>query len=374
MSVRAGIIGTGFMARVHAQAIASGGHHLVGVAGSTREKAEAFAASRPATVPVATIDELIGLRPDVVHVTTPNALHREQAEAIMDAGIGVVVEKPLATSVEDAEALARRQGDVPVAAVPFIYRYYGLVREIRERIRSTPDNRLWMLHGSYLQDWLAGVDQSNWRVDPAAGGASRAFGDIGVHWCDLMEFVTGHRITTVTATVGNAFERAGGPSQNRTEDGAVLTFATDHGAIGSLVVSQASAGRDNRLYFSFDGPEESYEFDQQLPERAWIGRRDESRLITRNPAKAAASPVGLEPVPAGHPQGYQQCFNDFVADAYGALRGTPSDTLPTFADGLRAAHLTRAVLESARTGSAVAVPAFTGLADRVIASALAVSH
>lgn len=308
MSVRAGIIGTGFMARVHAQAIASGGHHLVGVAGSTREKAEAFVATRPAAVPVASVEELIALRPDVIHVTTPNALHRAQAEAIMDAGIGVIVEKPLATSVEDAEALARRQADAPVAAVPFIYRYYGLVREIRERIRRNPDNRLWVLHGSYLQDWLAGADQTNWRVDPAAGGASRAFGDIGVHWCDLMEFVTGHRITTVTATVGNAFEREGGPSQNRTEDGAVLTFTTNHGAIGSLVVSQASAGRDNRLYFSFDGPEESYEFDQQLPERAWIGRRDENRLVTRNPAKAVASPVGLEPVPAGHPQGYQQCF------------------------------------------------------------------
>jgi len=350
MSVRAGIIGTGFMARVHAQAIASGGHRLVGVAGSTREKAETFTASRPATVPVGSVDELIGLRPEVVHVTTPNALHRAQAEAIMDVGIGVIVEKPLATSVQDAEALARRQADVPVAAVPFIYRYYGLVREIRERIRRTPDNRLWMLHGSYLQDWLAGVDQTNWRVDPAAGGASRAFGDIGVHWCDLMEFVTGHRITTVSATIGNAFERDGGAAQNRTEDGAVLTFTTDHGAIGSLVVSQASAGRDNRLYFSFDGPEESYEFDQQLPERAWVGRRDESRLITRNPAKAWAAQVGAEPVPAGHPQGYQQCFNDFVADAYGALRGTPSDALPTFADGLRAARLTAAVLESASTG------------------------
>lgn len=358
MSVRAGIIGTGFMARVHAQAIASGGHRLVGVAGSTREKAEAFVAERPATVPVASVEELIGLRPDVIHVTTPNALHRDQAEAIMDAGIGVIVEKPLATSVEDAEALARRQGDVPVAAVPFIYRYYGLVREIRERIRRNPDNRLWVLHGSYLQDWLAGVGDTNWRVDPTAGGASRAFGDIGVHWCDLMEFVTGHRITEVTATVGNAFERHGGPAQNLTEDGAVLTFRTDRGAIGSLVVSQASAGRDNRLFFSFDGPDESYEFDQQLPERAWIGRRDESRLITRNPAKATASPVGLEPVPAGHPQGYQQCFNDFVADAYAALTGEASDTLPTFADGLRAARLTAAVLESARTGTRVAVPAF----------------
>ena len=137
-----------------------------------------------------------------------------------------------------------------VTAVPFVYRFYPTVREARARIATGEAGRLWLLHGSYLQDWLAGAGESNWRVDPALGGASRAFGDIGVHWCDLMEFVTGHRIVRLTATTARAFEerstgdRAGAVA---TEDGAVVLFETDQGAAGSVVVSQVTPGRKNRL-------------------------------------------------------------------------------------------------------------------------------
>ena len=122
-------------------------------------------------------------------------------------------------------------------AVPFIYRYYPTVREARDRISRDEAGRLWLLHGSYLQDWLSGRQVSNWRVDPKLGGASRAFGDIGVHWCDLMEFVTGHRITRLVAHWANAHtERPSltdppgvGPTAVATEDGAIVTFETDRG-------------------------------------------------------------------------------------------------------------------------------------------------
>src|SRR3954454_17257565 len=118
-----------------------------------------------------------------------------------------------------------------------------------------------MLHGSYLQDWLASATATNWRVDPAIGGSSRAFGDVGIHWCDLMEFVTGHRITALTARTAVVHpERAGRPVT--TEDGASVLFETDRGATGSLVVSQASPGRKNRLAFSFDGTLASLGFNQ----------------------------------------------------------------------------------------------------------------
>ena len=365
MTVRAGILGTGFMARVHAQAVASSGNTVVGVVGSSWESSTRFAQGLPAGRGLADLDELLALEPDVVHVCTPNALHREQAERILAAGVSVIVEKPLATTAADAAAVVGRRHLARVAAVPFIYRYYPLVREIRERIRRAPKNRLWLLHGSYLQDWLAGVTDTNWRVDPATGGASRAFGDIGVHWCDLMEFVTGQRIVSLSATTGNAFTRAGGAAQNATEDGAIVSFTTDAGAIGSLVVSQASAGRGNRLWFSFDGPDESYEFDQERPETVWVGSRSESRLLQRDPAKAAAAPPGATPLPVGHPQGYQQCFNDFVLDAYRAVQGGESPDLPTVMDGLRASLLTEAVLESAASGATVPVPSvWSYLAER----------
>ena len=132
-----------------------------------------------------------------------------------------------------------------VNAVPFVYRYYPTVREARDRISRDEAGRLWLLHGSYLQDWLSGRQVSNWRVDPKLGGTSRAFGDIGVHWCDLMEFVTGHRITRLVAHWANAYtERPllsdirAGPTAVATEDGAIVTFETDRGAAGSVVVAR----------------------------------------------------------------------------------------------------------------------------------------
>ena len=94
----------------------------------------------------------------------------------------------------EAERLTIGSRAGAVAAVPFVYRFYPTVREARARVAAGEAGSLWLLHGSYLQDWLAGSGATNWRVDPALGGASRAFGDIGVHWCDLMEFVTGQRI------------------------------------------------------------------------------------------------------------------------------------------------------------------------------------
>ncbi|MEK8174960.1 Gfo/Idh/MocA family oxidoreductase [Streptomyces sp. M19] len=130
---------------------------------------------------------------------------------------------------------------------------------------------------------------TNWRVDPVAGGATRAFGDIGVHWCDLAEFVTGQRITRVNAAFARAVPARpaadGGPRPVATEDGAVVLLETDAGAVGSVVVSQASAGYKNALSFSFDGPDASYAFRQETPESLWIGGRDGNQVLTRDPGR-----------------------------------------------------------------------------------------
>jgi predicted dehydrogenase len=353
----AGIIGTGFMSRVHAQAILAGGNSVAGVVGSSLVRGQAAAADYPATHAFATVQDLLDSGVDVVHVCTPNALHFDAALAAIEAGVPVICEKPLATSVGDAVSLVRSAEDRGiVTGIPFIYRYYPLVREIRRRISQQPANRLWLLHGSYLQDWLAEKSATNWRVSTELGGQSRAFGDIGVHWCDLMEFVTGQRIVSVNATAANAFERAGGDGQNETEDGVVLTFRTDAGAVGSLVVSQASAGRRNRLWFSFDGPDASYSFDQETPERAWIGGADGSLLIDRDPSRHPSAELRPTALPAGHPQGYQISFNDFVADTYAAIQGETRHSRPTFTDGLRAALITDAVLTSDADGRWTDVP------------------
>jgi predicted dehydrogenase len=239
-----------------------------------------------------------------------------------------------------------------LAAVPFVYRFYPAVREARARIAAGEAGPLWLLHGTYLQDWLAAADATNWRVDPALGGGSRAFGDIGVHWCDLMEFTTGHRIVRLAARVGTAYEGRGG-----TEDGAVVVFETDQGASGSVVVSQVSPGRKNRLWFSFDGQAASYCFDQEQPDSLWVGATAVNRVVMRGPDTFSDAAAAYARLPAGHPQGYQDAFNAFVSDVYAAIAGQKPEGLPTFSDGLRAAVLTQAVVTAAAEQSWVEVPA-----------------
>lgn len=360
--LRAGIIGSGFMGRVHAHAVRIAGGEVVAVAGSSPAAAADAVDRLRAERAANTSADLIGSSDiDVVHVCTPNGTHRDLVAAALAAGKHVICEKPLATTLEDAALLADlARRSVVVTAVPFVYRYYPAVREARARIAAGEAGRLHFLHGSYLQDWLAQAEDTNWRVDPAVGGASRAFGDIGVHWCDLMEFVTGHRILRLLAHTSTALpERwgAGGSRVVRTEDTATVLFETDCGAAGALVVSQVTLGEKNRLRFSFDGTSASYSFDQESPDVLLVGTRRAKLLVPRDPAVLGPSARAYSTLPAGHPQGYQDSFNLFVGDVYAAIAGEAPDGLATFADGLRAATLTAAVLESASNRSWVEVAA-----------------
>jgi predicted dehydrogenase len=359
---RAGIIGTGFMGSVHAHAVRAAGGEISAVAGRSPAAAEAATAAFGAKTAVDSPEALVARGDvDVVHICTPNATHADLARKAIAAGKAVICEKPLATSVEDAQELtdlADRAG--VVTAVPFVYRFYPAVREARDRIARGDAGRLWLLHGSYLQDWLVGAEATNWRVDSTLGGVSRAFGDIGVHWCDLMEFTTGHKITRLVARTSRAYdqrETGGQLSSVATEDGAALLFETDKGATGSLVISQVSPGRKNRLWFSFDGTEASISFNQERPDTLHVGRTDTSSEIAVGP-QTLTTPGGRRyaKLPPGHPQGYQDSFNAFVADAYAAVQGQAPDGLPTFRDGLRAALITDAVISSAAQQTWVDVP------------------
>jgi predicted dehydrogenase len=344
------------MGRVHSNAVRASGEVLVGVADSNLEQATALQIRAQAERVTASATELIEA-PDIdtVHVCTPNATHFGLVQAALRAGKHVVCEKPLATTAAEAaqlEDLAREAG--VVAAVPFVYRFYPMVREARQRVRRGEAGRLSVLHGSYLQDWLAWESDDNWRVDPAQGGRSRAFGDIGVHWVDLVEFASGQRLVRVNARLLTLYpQRQGphGPFDVHTEDAATVNFETDGGAIGSVVLSQVAAGRKNRFSFSIDGTEASFVFDHDRPEQLWVGGRASSQVLVRSPEDLSPAAAPYATVPAGHPQGYQDCFNAFVADFYRAVRGGTPDGLPRFADGRRAAQVTEAVLASAESRS-----------------------
>ena len=386
-ALRAAIAGAGFIGAVHARSARLAGARLVGVAASTPERSEAAAARLGAerAFPSA---EAIAEAPDVdiVHVCTPNHLHVAVAEAALAAGKHVICEKPLAPDAAGAHGLvAAAHAAGRQAAVPFVYRYYPTVREARERVRAGHIGALRLLHGTYLQDWLLRPDDDNWRVDASLGGASRAFADIGSHWCDLAEFVSGHRITRVSARTLTALpERrhladrpafAGGAAGDgpagelravETEDAAVVQFETDGGALGTVVVSQISAGRKNRLWIELDGAEESVVFDQEHPEELWCGRREAATIVRRDPQSLSAAAARLATLPAGHPQGYADCFDAFVADAYEAVRtGAAPDGLPRFTDGLRSAHIVAAVLASARDGAWIDVAAGSSAGARL---------
>jgi len=366
------IIGTGMIAAVHRRAVLLAGAELRGVAASSPQRAREVAQAWGVPRGYHDIEDMLAdPQVQVVHVCTPNHLHRPIAQAALEAGKHVVCEKPLATTLEDAQALAALAASTGlVATVPFVYRYHPVVREARARIAQGELGPLHLIHGSYLQDWLLDPASNNWRVDPTLGGVSRVFADIGSHWCDLVEWVSGERFTEVSAAfdtviaergaiTGQSFTTpaAGGAMQAvASEDVAAAMFRTGAGTLASLTVSQVSAGRHNRLWFEIDGAKASVAFNQEDAERLWIGLPDQrAEVFVRGPGAGSAEQRRLSALPAGHAQGYAQCFEAFVADTYRAIDGEQPQGLPTFEDGVRSARIVDHVIASARTRAWTAI-------------------
>src|SRR4051794_2864625 len=242
--VRVAIAGTGFIGAVHPRPARLGGVSLGGVAAPTPESSRRAAAALGAERAFENAEALVTAEDvDVVHICTPNHLHVPLAEAALAAGKHVICEKPIAIDALSAQAVTDAAAEAgKVAAVPFVYRYYPTVREARERVRAGSTGPVRLIHGTYLQDWLLKPTDDNWRVEEHLGGASRAFADIGSHWCDLAEFVSGHRITRLCARTMTAmperikseahaaFQSVNGDGEARpvgTEDAAIVQFETD---------------------------------------------------------------------------------------------------------------------------------------------------
>jgi predicted dehydrogenase len=338
--LRVAVIGTGFIGGVHVRSARLAGADVVGVAASTPQRSQAEAERLGVSHGYATAEDVVADSSlDVVHVCTPNATHAPLTTAALDNGLHVVCEKPVATSLAETEAVRERATAAGrVVAVPFVYRYHTMARQARAMVRKGEVGTVRLVHGTYLQDWLMGDEDTNWRVDEVQGGRSRAFADIGSHWCDLAEFVTGERLR-----VRSAQRRTFVPGRP-TEDAVVVGLSGDSGALGSVVVSQVSPGRKNRLWLEVDGSEHAVVFWQEEPNTLWVGGRDHTRIVERDPETLDADAARLSLVPPGHPQGYLDCFDAFVADAYAAVRGDAPEGLPTIEDGVRAVSLTEDVM------------------------------
>lgn len=371
--LKVAILGTGMIGAIHFRAAKLAGATIVGVAASTEDRSRAVASCwntrALASAEEAIRDEAV----DVIHICTPNSLHHELALAALRAGKHVICEKPLAISAAQAEQLVQAAASAGrVTAVPFVYRYHPMVREARARILEGQIGKIHLLHGSYLQDWLLEPGDTNWRVDSEKGGPSRAFADIGSHWCDLIEWVTGDRFTELTAVLQTLLpERASGHRETfqsstkqgavqqlesvRTEDVAGLLLRTAKGVMAVLTVSQVSAGRKNRLWFEVDGSRASLVFNQEEPEKLVVGSRASSELLVRDPTRGSAEQRRLSLLPAGHAQGYAECFDAFIADTYATIQGDEREGLPTFEDGLRAARLVEAAIKSSTASRWVSI-------------------
>ncbi len=357
------IVGTGFAGRVHALAARMLGARLVGVTASTPEQSDAAAAELGAEQGYANAAELLEHPAvEVVHVCTPNALHVGHVEQALTSGKHVICEKPLATTAADAARLAALAHQVGlIAAVSFAYRYQATAQAARAKVMSGDIGPVRLVHGTYLQDWLLYQSDTNWRTDSQMGGPSRAFADIGSHWCDLAEWITGQRITDIAAVTATVFQTRGAPlapddggpygqaepMNVDNEDIACLIFRATGGVVGTLTASQVSPGRKNRLWIEVDGSEGSVVFDQEDGERLWLGRRSESEVIPRNAEGGLTSFPSARSLPPGHAKGFVECFAELFSQVYGSLQNGARHQFPSFDDGLRSARLTEAVLSSA---------------------------
>jgi predicted dehydrogenase len=376
--LRAAVIGTGFVGPFHVDAVRRGGYaDVVAIGGSdeerTRRRAEALGVSfGTADIRRLIEDESI----DVVHVCTPNASHVELATAALEAGRHVVVEKPIAMTAAEADRLAARALALGRhAAVALTYRGYPMVRRARALVADGALGELRLVHGAYIQDWLSEPTDYNWRVDPAVSGESRAVADIGTHWFDTAEFVSGRRVVAVLADLATfvprrqrplgatvAFGTSSGPTEEvaiESEDAATILVRFEGGARGACVVSQVSPGRKNGFSLELSGARATLDWGQEEPETLWLRTREESRLLTRGLADGPgdATLPGIPSLPAGHPEGWAEALRDLLRPFYAAVAsGAPPPApgmaapYPTLADGARSLHFVEAALASARSG------------------------
>jgi predicted dehydrogenase len=312
-----------------------------------------------------------------VHVCTANASHLPLAQAALDAGKHVVCEKPLATSVPDAQALvdlARHTGLRNCTNQNL--RYYPMVQHMRRMREAGELGEVLAAQGNYSQDWLLYDTDWNWRVDLKEGGPSRTLADIGSHWCDMLEHVSGQRITSVCADLQTIHKTRKRPKAQvetfagkelapeayesvpvTTEDFASVLFQMGDRVRGAFTVSQISAGRKNRLSIEISGTKAAVAWDQERPDELWIGRRNEpNQIIIKDPSLMQEAARSYADLPGGHSEGYDDTFKQVFRRFYASIDDPNAVAdYPQFEDGLRQLKIIEAELASHQRRAWVAV-------------------
>jgi predicted dehydrogenase len=373
--VNVAVIGSGFMGAAHVDALRRvPGVNVVAIASVDYPRAKELAEQFGITNVFDDWKALLG-RDDVhaVHNCTPNNLHFEVNRAFLEGGKHVLSEKPLTmTSAESGELVRLARAKGVVTAINFNYRGYPLIQQARGMVSRGELGDLFLVHGHYLQDWLLHETDYNWRLESKVSGASRAIADIGSHWFDLVQHVTGRKITRVFAHLFRAHEQRKKPKQEvetykgkelgapqeydvvsiDTEDGGFILVELDGGLRGSLVVSQVSSGRKNRQWIEVDGSRSALSWDQENPNHLWIGHRDKpNEILIKDPSLMDANARGYAHYPGGHPEGYPDGPRNLFRNLYryiaaGKKPGRDPADFPTFEDGDAEVRIVEAVLSS----------------------------
>src|SRR5215216_1984549 len=379
-TIGVGVAGTGFIGPAHIEGLRRNGINVLGLSGSTNQKAEQKAAELGIPRSYASFDEMLNDRDiDVVHLATPNHLHHPQAKAALLTGKHVVCEKPLAmTSRESGELVQLAAEKKLVNAVNFNIRMYPLAQQARSMVQSGELGDLFILQGSYLQDWLLFPTDWNWRLETEFGGTLRAVGDIGSHWLDLLTFITGLQVEEVYAdfkTFHPIRKKPAKPVETftgkilqpsdlvdqpvSTEDYATIILHYENAVDGVLTVSQVSSGRKNRLFYEINGSKSSLGWDSEKPNELWIGHRSTpNQTLMKDPSLLSPEARAVTSYLGGHNEGFPDTFKQLYAKVYSYILSGDYDKtpdFPTFADGHYEMQVCEAVERSAREKSWVKV-------------------
>lgn len=365
------IVGTGFMGPSHTEALRRLGINVSGILGSSAQKSQAAAQSLGISKAYGSYDELLADdQIHVVHITSPNRHHFEQASLALKAGKHVHCEKPLAMTAAESSALVDLAQESGVAAgVNYNMRYYPLNLEARDMIQRGVLGDVFSIQGSYVQDWLLYPTDYNWRVLDKEGGKLRAVADIGTHWLDLIQSVTGLAVEAVFAdlkTVHPVRQRPTGEVATfsgkvddvnatesidiETEDFGAILLRFAGGARGSLWVSQVTAGRKNSLRYEIAGSDAALSWNSERPNDLWIGRRNEpNQQLMRDPGLVSDLARNHITYPGGHNEGYDDSFKQSFKSFYDYIAAgdmSAPEPFPTFADGHKEILLCEAILTS----------------------------
>jgi len=372
-ALKVGVIGTGFIGPAHIEALRRLGIEVAAVAGpridGVAEKAQAMHIEKYYDTAEALIaDPEI----NVVHITSPNHVHHPQAKAALLAGKHVVCEKPLAmSSAESIELVKLAQEKQLVNAVNFNIRFYPLSHQARQLVQSGAIGEVYIVQGSYLQDWLLLPTDWNWRLEPQFSGEMRAVADIGSHWLDLTTFITGLQIEAMCADFATFLKTRKKPTQPvetftgklqtnleyveqpiNTEDYATVMLRYSNGARGVMTVAQVCAGRKNRLYYEINGAKSALVWDGERPNELWINHRERpNELMLKDPSLLSPEARQFASYPGGHNEGFPDTFKQLYTAVYRYIEAGDYDKtpdFPTFEDGHRALCVGEAIFTSAK--------------------------